>query len=86
MCHLQACTLEATLDIKPFIRLAAVQDGLVASDILSNEIESLDDFEPKLLALLVFGHCDVLNVSNKAKVMDTVSSDLVSELRPRSPG
>lgn len=38
MCHLQACSLEATLDIEAFIGLAAVQNALVTPDLLRNEV------------------------------------------------
>lgn len=70
MRHLQASSLEAALDIKPLIRLAAIQDGLVAAHILGDEIQRLDDLQPELLALLIFGYGDVFDVAYFAKVVD----------------
>jgi hypothetical protein len=73
--HLQTSPLEPTLDIEPLVRLAAVQDGLVTPDLLSHEIQRLNDPQPQLLALLVLGHSDVLDVPNKSQLVDELALD-----------
>lgn len=73
MRHLQPGALEPTLDIEALIRLGAVQDGLVAADLLGHEIQGLDDAQAELLALLVLGHSNVLNVSDEPKVVDKLA-------------
>ena len=70
MGHLQPRPFEAALHIETLISLRAVQDGLVASDILGDVIQCLDDAQPKLFALLIFGDRNVLNMPNETKVVD----------------
>lgn len=43
---------------------------LVAAHLLGDVVEGLDDAQPQLLALLVLGDGDVLNVSDEAEVVD----------------
>jgi len=69
--HLESCAAEAALHIKPLVVLAAVQDGLVAAGVGGDEVESLDDAQAQLLALLVLCHGDVLDVADGAQRMDT---------------
>lgn len=76
--HLQASPLEATLDVESFVGVAAVKDGLVAADLVGDEVESLDQPKTQLLALLVFCDGDVLDVTNHAEVMDASSRHVVS--------
>ena len=73
--HLQTSPLEPTLDVEPLVRLAAIQDGLVTPDLLSHEIQRLNDPRPQLLALLVLGHSNVLDVSNKPQLVDELALD-----------
>lgn len=68
--HLQTSPPEAALDIEPLVVLAAVEDRLVAARLLRNEVERLDDAQAQLLALLVFGDGDVLDVSDGPEVVD----------------
>ena len=75
MRHLQASPLVATLDIEAFVGLRAIQDGLVTPDLLSHEIQRLNDPQPQLLALLVLGHSNVLDVSNKPQLVDELALD-----------
>jgi hypothetical protein len=70
MCHLQPRPLEAALDVEPLVRLAAVENALVAAHLCRNEVERLDDFEAKFLALLVFRDGDVFDVADEAEVVD----------------
>ena len=75
MRHLQPRPLEPTLDVKPLIRLGAVQDALVAADLLGDEIQRLDDAQTELLALLVLGDGDVLDVADETQVVDEFALD-----------
>lgn len=64
MCHLQARPLKSTFNIEPFVRLAAVEDALVAAYFDGDIVEGLDDFEPEFFALLVLCDGDVFNMAN----------------------
>lgn len=64
MCHLQSCSLESALDIETLVGLTTVQNGLVASDLVGDVVQSLDDAETEFLALLIFGYCDVFDVTD----------------------
>jgi hypothetical protein len=68
--HLQASPPEAALDVEPFVGLAAVEDALVAADLLGDEVEGLDEAEAELLALLVAGDSDILDVADGAETVD----------------
>lgn len=70
--HLQAGASKAALDVKALVRLAAVQDSLVAADLFGDEVEGLDQAKTKLLALLVFGDGDIFDVTDEAKIMDAI--------------
>lgn len=71
--HLQPSLAEAALDVEALILLAAVEDALVAADVGGDKVEGLDDAQAKLLALLVLGDGDVLDVSHGAEVVDAGS-------------
>lgn len=75
MSHLQTRTLKPTLDIEPFIGLTTVQNTLVTADVLGHGIQGLDDAQPQLLALLVLGHGDVLNVADQTHIVDEFAFD-----------
>lgn len=70
--HLQSSSSEATLDVKSLVRFATVEDGLVATDLVGDEVERFDQSQSQLLALLVLGDCNIFDVANLAKSMDTV--------------
>lgn len=70
--HLEAGALEAALDVEALVGLAAVEDGLVAADALGDVVEGLDEAQAQLLALLVLGDGDVLDVADQAEVVDAV--------------
>lgn len=70
--HLQAGAPKPALDVEPLVGLAAVEDGLVAPRLRGNVVERLDQPQAQLLALLVLGHRDVLDVSDRAEVVDAV--------------
>lgn len=70
MRHLEPSSLEAAFDIETLVVLAAVEDGFVAARLGRNEVERLDDAQAQLLALLVLGNGDVLDVSNLTEIVD----------------
>ena len=72
MGHLQTRPPEAALDVEALVGLAAVEDALVAADLLGDVVEGLDKAEAELLALLVPGDGDVLDVSDGAEAVDAV--------------
>jgi len=69
--HLKTGPPETTLHVEALVGLAAVQDALVAAHLLRDVVEGLDYAQPQLLALLVFGDGDVLDVADEAEVVDT---------------
>jgi hypothetical protein len=75
MRHLQPRPLEPTLDIKPLIRLTAIQNRLVAPRLLRHKVQRLDDAQPQLLALLVLRNGNVLNVSDEPELVDEFTLD-----------
>ena len=75
MRHLQPSPLKPTLDIKPLVRLGAIQNTLVAADLLRHKVQRLDYPQPKLLALLVFRDGDVFNVADEPEVVDEFALD-----------
>lgn len=76
MGHLKTGPPETALDVETLVGFTAVENALVAANLVSDEIEGLDDSEAELLALLILGHGNVLDVSDSAKVMDTMTSVL----------
>lgn len=85
MSHLKTRPPETALDVETLVGFTAVENALVAADFVSDEVEGLDDSEAELLALLIRGHGNVLDVSDSAKVMDTVTSvvSICATLRDR---
>jgi hypothetical protein len=83
--HLETSSSEAALDVETLVGLTAVQDALVAADLLGNVVECLDDSETKPLALLVLCDGDILDVADGAKVVDAVK-ELVSVAARRIAG
>ena len=73
MCHFQSGSFETTLDIESLVGFAAVQDGLVASDLLRRVVQRLDDPQAELLALLVLCDSDVLDVTDESQFMDAMA-------------
>lgn len=64
--HLQACSLEAALDVESLVGLAAVENRLVAADFFGDKVKRLDQSQPQLFALLVLRDGDVLDVADQA--------------------
>lgn len=73
MRHLKSRPLEPTFDIEPFVGLGAIQNGLVAPDLLGDEIQRLDDPEAKLLALLVLGNSNIFNVADETQLVNELA-------------
>jgi hypothetical protein len=71
--HLQTRPLETALDIEALVRLRAVKNSLVATHILRNKVQRLDDPQPKLLALLVLCDSNILNMTDETEVVNTVT-------------
>jgi hypothetical protein len=71
--HLQTRPLEATLDIEALVRLRAVKNSLVATHILRNKVQRLDNPQTELLALLVLCDGDVFDVTDEAEVVDATA-------------
>ena len=59
------------LDIEWFVFRAAVQNSFIAAETHSDRIQRLDDFQTKLLALMVFGYGHFFDVSTNATIVDT---------------
>jgi hypothetical protein len=76
--HLQAGSPEAALDVEALVGLTAVEDGLVAARLLGDKVECLDDAQPQLLALLILGNGDILDVSDRPEAVDAVGGPGVS--------
>ena len=72
MRHLQPRPPEPTFHIEPLIRLATIQYTLITTHLLRDEIQRLNQLQPQLLPLLIFGYRNVFDMAYKAKVVDTV--------------
>lgn len=70
MSHLKAGPPKAALDVEALVGFAAVEYCLIASHLLGNVVERLNKAQTQLLALLVLGDGDVLNVANGAEIVD----------------
>jgi len=75
MRHLQPRPLKPALDIEPLIGLTTVQNRLIAADLLRDKIKRLNNAQPQLLALLVLGDSNVLNVPDKPELVDEFALD-----------
>lgn len=83
--HLKPGTAEAALDIEALIRLAAVENGLVAAHLGGDVVERLDDAQPQLLTLLIFCDGDVLDVADRRERVDAMCRERSAALlRPSS--
>jgi hypothetical protein len=82
--HLEPCPPKAALDVETLVGLAAVEDALVAARLLGDEVERLDDAQPQLLALLVLRDGDVLDVPDRAQVVNAVPRKVGSASRSRA--
>lgn len=79
MRHLQPSPLEPTLDIKPLIRLRAIQNRLIAAHTLRHIIQSLNNPQSQLLPLLVLRDRNILDMPNQPQIVDTTSPIIVSK-------
>jgi hypothetical protein len=86
VCHLQTRSLETTLDVEALVRLRAVKNSLVATHILRDKVQRLDDPQTKLLALLVLCDSNIFDVADEAEVVDArvVISKSATSLNPLS--
>lgn len=73
MRHFQTRPLETTLDIEALVRLRTVKNGLVATHVLRNKVQRLNDPQTKLLALLVLCDSNVFDVADEAEVVDATA-------------
>jgi hypothetical protein len=71
--HLQTRPLKPALDIEALVCLRTVKNGLVATHILRNKVQRLDNPQPKLLALLVLCDSNILNMADEPEVVNTVT-------------
>jgi hypothetical protein len=91
--HLKPCSPKAALDIESLVGFAAVQNALVAAHFLRDIVERLDDPQAELLALLVAGDGDVLDVADESEAVDAAGGEketllagsLNEEFDPRGP-
>jgi len=74
-CHLVLFLLIAALIVEGYIGVTAVKNSLIASAVLTNVRESLDDAETQLLALLALVHGNVLNVTDTAETAEELALD-----------
>lgn len=70
--HLKASSSESALDVEAFVGVAAVEDALVTANLLGDVVEGLDQAEAELLALLILGDGNVLDVADLAQTVDAV--------------
>jgi hypothetical protein len=68
--HLQAGSSEAALDVETLVGFAAVENALVATDLLGDVVEGLYDSETELLALLVLCDGDIFDVAYSAQAVN----------------
>lgn len=76
--HLKASSSESALDVEAFVGVAAVEDTLVAANLLGDVVEGLDQAEAELLALLILGDGDVFDVADLAQAVDAAEQIKVS--------
>lgn len=72
MGHLEPGSPEAAFDVEALVGLATVKDALVTTDLGCDEVQSLDDAQAELLALLILCNGNVFDVADEAKVMDAI--------------
>lgn len=71
--HLQPSPLEPALDVESFVGIAAIEYGLVATDLVGDKVEGLNQPQTQLLALLVLCDGDIFDVANHAEVVNASS-------------
>lgn len=69
MGHFQPGPFEPTLDIEALVCFTAIQNTLVATNVLGNIIECLYNSQSQLFTLLILVHCDVFDVPNPTHIM-----------------
>jgi hypothetical protein len=72
MCHLKTRPLVSALDVESLVCLATVENALVTSNLLRDEIQSLDQLEAELLSLLVFGDCNIFNMPYETQMVNAM--------------
>lgn len=66
--HFVSGPFEAALDVEAFVLRRAIEDLLIASDLLGNIAQGSENVQPELLALLVFEYRNILNMTDVAEV------------------
>lgn len=75
MRHLKSRPPEPALDVESLVRLGAIQNTLVAPNLLSNKVQRLNYAQPKLLPLLILRNRNILNVPDEAQVVNELALD-----------
>lgn len=73
VCHLKPSPLVATFDIETLIRFRTIEDSLVAPNLFRHIIQRLYDVKAEVFPLLVFGNCDILDMTDQAEIMDATN-------------
>ena len=72
MSHFEASSLETTLEIETLVGLTAIKNTLVAADLFSHKIQSLDHLQSQLLSLLILSDGDILDVAYEPEVVNAI--------------
>jgi hypothetical protein len=70
--HFQTRSLEPALDVEALVRLGAVQNRLVAANVLGHVVQRLNNAQTELLALLVLCNGDIFDVADETEVVDAI--------------
>lgn len=62
----------SALDIKRFVLGSAVENVLVATEVLAEGIEGVDHFQAELFSLVFLGDGDLFDVADKTAIVDTI--------------
>ena len=74
MRHLNARWFIATLGVKSYIVLGAVENGLATAKTNGDRVQGLDHLQAKAFGPVVLGDHNFLNVADHAPIMDTEDS------------
>lgn len=68
--HFQSGPPKTALHVETLVGLAAVQYCLVASCLLGDIVERLDEAQAQFFALLILGDGDILDVTDRPEIVD----------------
>lgn len=71
MRHLCARVVVIALDVERFFLRTAIQDGLVAANILGDGVERCQQFLAQVFPLMLLGYRDLLNMAAHATIVNT---------------